>query len=27
LPSNAWKDSDTQIFIFRAEIFADHPPQ
>jgi len=27
LPSNAWKDPDTQIFIFRAEIFADHPPQ
>ena len=27
LPSHAWKDSDTQIFIFRAEIFADHPPQ
>jgi len=27
LPSNAWKDSDTQIFIFRADIFADHPPQ
>jgi AmmeMemoRadiSam system protein A len=27
LPSNAWKDSDTQIFIFRAEIFTDHPPQ
>ena len=27
LPSNAWKDSTTQIFIFRAEIFADHPPQ
>jgi AmmeMemoRadiSam system protein A len=27
LPSNAWKDSDTQIFIFRAEIFTDHPPK
>ena len=27
LPSNAWKDPGTQIFIFRAEIFADHPPQ
>ena len=27
LPSNAWKDSTTQIFIFRAEIFTDHPPQ
>jgi AmmeMemoRadiSam system protein A len=26
LPSNAWKDSGTQIYIFRAEIFADHPP-
>ena len=27
LPPNAWKDSDTQIFIFRAEIFTDHPPK
>jgi AmmeMemoRadiSam system protein A len=27
LPSHAWKDSDTQIFIFRAEIFTDHPPK
>jgi AmmeMemoRadiSam system protein A len=27
LPSNAWKDSDTQIFVFKAEIFADHPPK
>jgi AmmeMemoRadiSam system protein A len=27
LPSTAWKDSDTQIFIFRAEIFTDHPPK
>jgi AmmeMemoRadiSam system protein A len=27
LPPNAWKDPDTQIFIFRAEIFNDHPPQ
>ncbi len=27
LPGDAWKDPGTQIFIFRAEIFADHPPQ
>ena len=27
LPPNAWKDSNSQIFIFRAEIFTDHPPQ
>ena len=27
LPSNAWKDPNTKIFIFRAEIFADHPPK
>jgi AmmeMemoRadiSam system protein A len=27
LPSNAWEDAGTQIFIFRAEIFADHPPK
>jgi AmmeMemoRadiSam system protein A len=26
LPSNAWKDSGTQIFIFQAEIFTDHSP-
>ncbi len=26
LPPDAWKDANTQIFIFRAEIFADHPP-
>jgi AmmeMemoRadiSam system protein A len=25
LPVDAWKDPGTQIFIFRAEIFADHP--
>jgi len=25
LPPDAWKDPNTQIFIFRAEIFADHP--
>ncbi|OGR30113.1 MAG: AMMECR1 domain-containing protein [Desulfobacca sp. RBG_16_60_12] len=27
LPADAWKDPNTQIFIFRAEIFADHSPQ
>ena len=27
LPLDAWKDPKTQIFIFRAEIFADHSPQ
>jgi AmmeMemoRadiSam system protein A len=27
LPGDAWKDPGTQIFIFRAEIFADHSPQ
>jgi AmmeMemoRadiSam system protein A len=27
LPPNAWEDSATQIFIFRAEIFDDHPPK
>jgi AmmeMemoRadiSam system protein A len=27
LPADAWKDPNTQIFIFRAEIFADHPSQ
>ncbi len=27
LPVDAWKDPGTQIFIFGAEIFADHPPQ
>jgi AmmeMemoRadiSam system protein A len=27
LPGDAWKNPGTQIFIFRAEIFADHPPQ
>jgi AmmeMemoRadiSam system protein A len=27
LPPDAWKDPGTQIFIFRAEIFADHAPQ
>ena len=27
LPPQAWKDPDTQIFIYRAEIFADHPAQ
>jgi AmmeMemoRadiSam system protein A len=27
LPADAWKDPSTQIFIFRAEIFADHSPQ
>jgi AmmeMemoRadiSam system protein A len=25
LPPDAWKDPKTQIFIFKAEIFADHP--
>jgi AmmeMemoRadiSam system protein A len=27
LPPDAWKDPNTQIFTFRAEIFADHPPK
>ena len=27
LPGDAWKDPGTQIFIFRAEIFTDHPSQ
>jgi AmmeMemoRadiSam system protein A len=27
LPSDAWKDPNTQIFIFRAEIFSDPPPK
>jgi len=27
LPPDAWKDPNTQIFIFRAEIFADHSSQ
>jgi AmmeMemoRadiSam system protein A len=27
LPPDAWKDPSTQIFIFRAEIFTDHPPK
>jgi AMMECR1 domain-containing protein len=27
LPPDAWKDPNTQIFIFRAEIFADHTSQ
>lgn len=27
LPPDAWKDPSTQIFVFKAEIFADHPPQ
>jgi len=27
LPPDAWKDPDTQIFIFRAEIFAEDPPK
>jgi AmmeMemoRadiSam system protein A len=27
LPPDAWKDPNTQIFIFRADIFTDHPPQ
>jgi AmmeMemoRadiSam system protein A len=27
LPGDAWKDPSTQIFIFKAEIFANHPPQ
>jgi AmmeMemoRadiSam system protein A len=26
LPSDAWKDPNTQIYIFSAEIFSDHPP-
>ena len=26
LPPDAWKDPSTQIYLFRAEIFADHPP-
>jgi AmmeMemoRadiSam system protein A len=25
LPPKAWKDSETQIYIFQAEIFSDHP--
>ncbi len=25
LPPDAWKDGDTQIYIFTAEIFSDHP--
>ena len=27
LPPDAWKDPNTQIFIFMADIFSDHPPQ
>jgi AmmeMemoRadiSam system protein A len=27
LPGDAWKDPNTQIFTFKAEIFADHPTQ
>ncbi len=27
LPPDAWKDPNTQIFTFMAEIFSDHPPQ
>jgi len=26
LPPTAWKDPDTRIYLFTAEIFADHPP-
>jgi AmmeMemoRadiSam system protein A len=27
LPPDAWKDPNTQIFVFSAEVFAEHPPQ
>jgi AmmeMemoRadiSam system protein A len=27
LPPDAWKEPSTQIFIFQAEIFTDHPPK
>ncbi len=27
LPPDAWKDPDTKIYVFSAEVFAEHPPQ